>query len=49
MYNTIKLPQYKWKCELTNNTFWYVEDGKQPNMFHRFMQRIILGFKWTEI
>lgn len=45
----ISLPTYAWKCELCKNTFWYVEEGKQPNAFHRFMQRLCFGIKWERI
>ena len=42
-------PKYTWKCELHPSTHWHVEEGKQPNAFHRFMQRICFGFKWSRI
>ena len=42
-------PRPAWTCELHPGTFWHVEEGKQPNRFHRWMQKICFGFKWTEI
>ena len=42
-------PKYVWKCKLIEGTYWYIEDGKQPNAFHRFMQRICFGIKWSRI
>jgi hypothetical protein len=45
----IKTPKYTWKCILTHNTFWMVEEGKQPNWFHRKMQQLCFGFKWEKI
>lgn len=42
-------PKMAWKCELHTNTFWHVEEDKQPNAFHRFMQRLCFGVKWTRV
>lgn len=42
-------PKYTWKCQLVPKVFWHVEEGKQPNAFHRFMQRLCFGFKWSRI
>ena len=46
---TIKVPKYGWKCQLMEGTFWQVEEGKQPNWFHRKMQSICFGFNWEKI
>ena len=46
---TIKMPVYTWRVWLTPNTTYCVEEGKQPNAFHRFMQRATLGFRWEKI
>lgn len=46
---SILLPKYAWKCQLHSNTYWYVHEGKQPNAFHRFMQRLCFGVKWSRI
>jgi len=43
---TIKVPDYKWKCQLTKGTYYFVEEGKQPNAFHRFMQKLCFGVIW---
>ena len=45
----ISSPNYSWKCELAPNVFWNVEEGKQPNAFHRLMQELCFGFKWSKI
>ena len=42
-------PNYSWKCELAPNVVWSVEEGKQPNAFHRWMQELCFGFKWSKI
>ena len=47
--NLIKSPKYAWKCELMKGTWWMVEEGKQPNWFHRKMQELCFGFKWEKI
>jgi hypothetical protein len=49
MYNSLSMPKYSWKCQLTHGTYWYVEEGKQPNAFHRFMQRLCFGIVWSKI
>lgn len=46
---TIKVPKYSWKCCIHPGTYWHVEEGKQPNWFHRKMQSICFGFKWEKI
>jgi hypothetical protein len=48
-FRTLTGPKYTWVCELHPSTYWHVEEGKQPNMFHRFMQRVCFGFKWSRI
>lgn len=45
----INPPKYTWKCELHPGTYWHVQEGKQPNAFHRFMQRLCFGVKWSRI
>lgn len=44
-----RTPSYSWKLWLNSNTWFMYEEGKQPNAFHRLMQRLILGFKWERI
>lgn len=46
---SISLPKYAWKCELHKGTFWRVEEGRQPNWFHRKMQELCFGIKWSKI
>jgi hypothetical protein len=45
----ISQPKMSWKCELHPNTYWHCEEGKQPNSFHRFMQKLCFGVKWSRI
>ena len=45
----ISQPKMAWKCELHPTTYWHCEEGKQPNAFHRFMQRLCFGVKWSRI
>jgi hypothetical protein len=42
-------PKPAWKCQLINGVYWNVEEGKQPNAFHRLMQRLFFGIKWSKI
>lgn len=44
-----KQPVYAWKCQLIYGTYWHVEEGKQPNWFHRMMQRLCFGIKWERL
>jgi hypothetical protein len=46
---TIRQTKYSWKCQLTPNAFWMVEEGNQPNWLHRKMQTLCFGIKWTKI
>lgn len=45
----ISTPKYAWECEFMPNATWRCEEGKQPNAFHRLMQRLMFGFKWSRI
>lgn len=47
--NIISTPKYKWRIKLSEGVYYYVEDSKVPNRFHRVMQGILLGFIWEEI
>ena len=43
------MPPYAWRCKISP-LFWLdFPEGSQPNAFHRFMQRIVLGIKWERI
>ena len=41
-------PQCDWRCTLSTLS-WDVERGKEPNAFHRTMQRWLLGIKWERL
>ena len=41
-------PQCDWRCTLSTLS-WDVERGKEPNAFHRTMQRWLLGIKWKRL
>ena len=43
------LPVMAWRCEVAPKTYWHCAEGKQPNAFHRMMQRLAFGFKWERI
>jgi hypothetical protein len=45
----LKTPNYVWKCQLVKNTWRMVEEGGEPNWFHRKMQQLCFGIKWTRI
>jgi len=38
----------EWKCYLTGDTVYHPMKGAEPNRFHRFIQRLLLGFKWVK-
>ena len=46
---TSTLPEYAWRCHLCYGTSFPVEEGKQPNSFHRFMQRLFFGITWEKL
>jgi hypothetical protein len=46
---TVKTPAYPWKCTLVSGTYLSVQEGQQPNWFHRKMQQLCFGFKWEKI
>ena len=48
-YKIYSPPKASWRCELHPSTYWHVQEGKQPNAFHRFMQRLCFGIKWSKI
>ena len=48
-YSTIKVPNYTWRVWLWGSTYIVVEDTKIPNRFYRFMQFLILGFRWEKM
>jgi hypothetical protein len=42
-------PVYAWQCRLVSNVVWQIEEGKEPNWFHRKMQELCFGFKWERL
>ena len=38
-----------WFVSLCGNYKIMCIDGKQPNRFHRWMQKVFLGLKWDKI
>lgn len=47
--NGVKFPQYKWNFKYCKNDTYIYQKEFAPNVFHRFMQRLILGVVWTRI
>lgn len=45
----IKNPEYKWRCYISNNFWIGFQESEEPNTFHRYMQKLILGFKWVRV
>jgi len=48
-YKIYSPPKASWQCQLTPDHVYLVVEGNQPNAFHRFMQRICFGLKWSRI
>ena len=48
-YRVLETPNYTWQCRLHGNVYWMVEEGKQPNWFHRKTQELIFGIRWEKI
>ena len=46
-YKHFRMPEYTWRVWI--NEILCVYCTKAPNRFHRFMQWLILGFRWEHI
>lgn len=45
----INIPELsEWRVYLVEGLFYIPTKGTEPNKFHRFMHRILLGFKWVK-
>jgi hypothetical protein len=42
-------PKFAWQARLINNVYYQVEKGKQPNWFHRKMQKFCFGIEWSRL
>jgi hypothetical protein len=47
-YNFEQLKK-QWKVQLNSRFAIYFQDGSQPCAFHRWMQRMLFGFKWERM
>jgi hypothetical protein len=41
--------EYKYSWQPCNNCSFVFNSTTAPNKFHRFMQRVFLGFRWEKI
>lgn len=48
-YRIYSPPKDAWRCYLAPHFCINVPEGKQPNRFHRWMQRLCFGFRWERI
>lgn len=53
LYNTQEFrlappPKYKWYITITDDSHAKLYFYEAPNIFHRFMQRMILGIRWVK-
>jgi hypothetical protein len=42
-------PEFAWRCHLVPGVVYHLEEGRQPNAFHRLMQRLCFGVRWERI
>jgi hypothetical protein len=42
-------PEYAWRCHLVPGVVYHLAEGRQPNAFHRLMQRLWFGVRWERI
>ena len=49
IFDAIETPKMSWKCEVSGGWIWYFEEGQQPCWFHRKMQGLVLGLRWSRI
>lgn len=47
-YYTINIPDASEWSVKSNGIMYRPNKGDEPNAFHRFMQRLAFGFKWTK-
>lgn len=48
-YRFLYPPKYsEWQCEYVRGVVFRPIEGREPNSFHRYMQRLLLGWKWTK-
>ncbi len=45
-YSAFQLPEQKWELHITDG--FLVCHERRPNWWFRLMQRILLGWKWTQ-
>jgi hypothetical protein len=48
-YAFIDTPEYAWRCHIGYNLVYQLEEGRQPNAFHRLMQRLCFGIRWERV
>jgi len=46
-YSFAEIPKPTWKVYITKN--FCMEVVVPPNRFHRFMQKLTLGFEWVKL
>lgn len=46
-HDRIEIPEHsEWRVHFFEGFFFHPRKGCEPNFFHRFMHRLLLGFKW---
>lgn len=48
-YRFVQVPKYAWKVQMGGNYGLTIMHETAPNWFHRKMQELILGFKWSRL
>ena len=38
----------EWQCEICSGNVIVPFKGGEPNLIHRWLQKVILGFKWSK-
>lgn len=44
----ISPPKYEYKMYINDTLAINIVEGKEPNRFHRWMQKICFGFRWEK-
>lgn len=48
IYSVIFEEPTPWQLKISDGLIMHFKEGKQPNRFHRFMQRVFFGFVWSK-
>lgn len=48
-WSVLRPPKYSYHLHITPSFIINIVEGREPNWFHRWMQKICFGFRWEKI